>query len=62
VRALLLAAEVDEALQAGEEQVVGDPHDLLDAGHADAREADGDARRARLHVSAEALDRERRGA
>ena len=44
VRALLLAAEIDEALQAREEQLVADAHDLLDAGDADAREADRNAR------------------
>ena len=44
VRALLLRAEVDEALELGVEELLGavrpDPDDLLDAGHADAREAD----------------------
>ena len=37
VRALLVAAEVDEALQARVEELVVDADDLLDAGHADAR-------------------------
>jgi hypothetical protein len=44
VRALLARAEVDEALQARGEQllaaVLADADDLLDAGHADARQAD----------------------
>ena len=40
VRALLLAAQVDEALQAREEQLVADADDLLDARDADAREPD----------------------
>ncbi len=43
VRALLVRAEVDEALELGGEQllvaVLLDADDLLDAGHADAREA-----------------------
>ena len=55
VRALLLAAQIDEALQAREEQLVADAHDLLDARHADAREPDRDRRRARLHVVVRAL-------
>ena len=48
--ALLIAAEIDEALQAREEQLVGDPHDLLDARDAHAREANPHARRARLDI------------
>ena len=43
VRALLIRAELDDALEARGEQLLGavlaDPDDLLDAGHADAREA-----------------------
>ncbi len=50
VRALLVAAEVDEAVQPCEEQLVADAHDLLDARDADAREPDRDLRPARLHV------------
>ena len=41
VRALLVAGEVDEAVQAREEELLANPDDLLDARHADAREADG---------------------
>ena len=59
VRALLLAAEIDEAGQAREEQLVADAHDLLDARHADAREPDRDARQARLDILAGALRRSR---
>ena len=55
VRALLLMAEVDEALQAREEQLVADPHDLLDARNAHAREPHRNARRARLDILARAL-------
>ena len=55
VRALLIAAEIDEAVQPREEQLVADAHDLLDAGHAHAREPDRDAGRARLDVVAGAL-------
>ena len=44
VRALLVRAEVDEAVEAGGEQLLGavgaDPDDLLDVGHAHARERD----------------------
>ena len=47
-------AEVHEAVQAREEQLVADAHDLLDARHADAREPQRDARRARLDVVARA--------
>src|SRR5262249_825069 len=52
VRALLVAREVDEAVEPREEELVADPHDLLDTGDADPREADRDARRARLDVVA----------
>ena len=52
VRALLVAVEVDEAVEAREEQLVADAHDLLDAGDADAREPDGDAGRPCLDVVA----------
>ena len=62
VRALLLAAEIDEALQAREEQLVADADDLLDARDADAREADGDTRGARLDVLADAVRDSRRDA
>ena len=54
VRALLLAAEIDEARQPREEQLVADAHDLLDARHADAREPHRDARQARLDILADA--------
>ena len=54
VRALLVGAEVDEALEPRPEELLGavlaDPDDLLDAGHADAREADRQRRRLRLDV------------
>ena len=44
VRALLVGAEVDHALEAGREQLLGavlaEPDHLLDAGDADAREAE----------------------
>ena len=44
VRALLVRAEVDEALELGVEELLvavrADADHLLDAGHADAREAD----------------------
>jgi hypothetical protein len=43
VRALLARSEVDEALELGVEELFltggPDPHDLLDAGHADPRQA-----------------------
>ena len=52
VRALLVVAEIHEALEPREEQLVADAHDLLDAGDADAREPDGDRRRARLDIVA----------
>ena len=52
VRALLVALEVDEALQAREEQLVADAHHLLHAGDAHAREAHRHRRRTRLHVLA----------
>ena len=54
VRALLLTAQIDEALQAREEQLVANVDDLLDACDADAREADLDTRRARLDVLGDA--------
>ena len=44
VRALLVAAEIHEAVQPREEQLVADAHDLLHARDAHAREADRDAR------------------
>ena len=44
VRALLAAVEIDEAVEAREEQLLADPHHLLDAGDADAREAERDRR------------------
>ena len=52
VGALLHRAEVHEAVEAREEQLLADTHDLLDAGDADAREADRDRGGARLHVPA----------
>ena len=61
VRALLVGSEVDEALEPRPEQLLGavlaDPDHLLDAGHADAREADRERRRLRLDVGR--LERER---
>ena len=62
VRALLLGAEVDEALQAREEQLVADSNDLLDTGDADAREPDRNTRHARLHILACVRDGGRRDA
>ena len=50
VRPLLRSAEVDEAVEPREVELVADAYDLLDARHADPREPDRDARRARLHV------------
>ena len=62
VRALLLAAEIDEALQAREEQLVADAHNLLDASNANARESHRHTRRTRLDILADALrGRQRRG-
>src|SRR4051812_8538899 len=63
VRALLLRAEVDEALEARGEELrvppVGlDPDDLLDAGHPDAGQRDVDGRGRRLDVG---LGCQRRG-
>ena len=62
VRALLIRAEVDDALEAGGEQlrvaVVADPDHLLDAGHADTAEAQLHCRSLRLNVD----DREAGGA
>ncbi len=52
VRALLVAGEIDEAVHPREEQLLADPDDLLDARHADSREAHGNARQARLDVVA----------
>ena len=54
VRSLLVAVEVDEAVEAGEEQLVADAHDLLDPRDADPREAHGDAGDACLDVVARA--------
>ena len=46
VRALLVGAELDDALEAGREQLLGavltEPDHLLDAGHADPGEAQRD--------------------
>ena len=54
VRALLVRAEVDDALEAGREQLLGavlaQPDHLFDAGHADPREAQRERRRLRLDV------------
>ena len=54
VRALLVRAEVDEAVQAGGEQLLGpvraDPDDLLDVGHTHAREGKGERRNPALDV------------
>jgi hypothetical protein len=54
VRALLVWAEIDVALDLGGEQLLGavlsDADDLLDARHADAREADQQPRALGLHV------------
>ena len=54
VRALLCGAEIDDALEAGREQLLGavlaEADHLLDAGHADPREAHLDRRPLRLHV------------
>ena len=52
VRALLVAVEIDEALQPRKEQLVADAHHLLDARHPDAREPHRHSRRARLDVIA----------
>ena len=56
VRALLVAAEVDEALQARREELLGavlaEADDLLDLGHADAREAHAQRGKLRLDVGA----------
>ena len=65
VRALLVRAEVDDALEAGGEQLLGavlaNPDDLFDVGHADPREAQLYGRYLRLNVDrgelAGALDR-----
>ena len=57
VRALLVGAEIDEALELGVEELLAsvgaDADDLLDAGHADAREAHVGRGAARLDVAAE---------
>ena len=52
VRSLLLVAEIHEAIQVREVQLVLDPHHLLHARHAHAREPYGDRRLARLDVLA----------
>ena len=48
------AAELDDAFEAGREQLLGavltDPDDLLDVGHADARQAQLHSRTLRLDV------------
>ena len=62
VRALLVTREVDEAVEPREEELLADAHDLLDARHADPREADRDAGRARLDVVAGAQRRRDDGA
>ena len=54
VRALLVGPELDDAFEASGEQllvpVLLHPDDLLDSGHADARQAQLHARPLRLHV------------
>ena len=65
VRALLVAAEVDEALQARREQLLGaallDADDLLDLGDADAREADAQRGKLGLDVGIGSADALRHG-
>jgi hypothetical protein len=65
VRALLVAAEVDEALQARREQLLVaallDADDLLDLGHADPREADAEGGNAGLDVVLRNADALRHG-
>ena len=61
VRALLVAAEVDETVEPGEEELVANPHHLLDARDPDAGEPDGHARHARLDVVTRTLRGEDRG-
>ena len=57
VRALLVRAELDDAFEAGREQLLGavvaEPDHLLDAGHADPGEAQLDGRQLRLDVDVE---------
>jgi hypothetical protein len=54
VRTLLVRSQIDDAFKARREQllaaVVTDPDHLLDAGHADAGEAQLHGRQLRLHV------------
>ena len=50
VGALLDRAEVHVAVEAREEQLFANPHDLLHARDPDARETDRDAGGARLHI------------
>jgi hypothetical protein len=56
VDALATRIEVDGAVDRGGDELLGaavaDPHGFLDAGHADAREAECDLRRGRLQVGA----------
>ena len=60
VRALLVGAQIHEAGQAREEQLVANPHDLLDPRDPDAREAERDRGRARLDVVAKGMRRRQR--
>jgi hypothetical protein len=50
VRALLVRSEVHEAVEARRIQLLVDADDLLDVGHADARERDGEGRDLALDV------------
>jgi hypothetical protein len=50
MRALLARTEVDEALELGAEELVVDADDLLDAGDADPREGDVEARQGGLNI------------
>ena len=58
---VLVAAQVDEAVEPCKEQLVADAYPLLDAGHPHAREPDRHPRRARLDVVVHTLCGDRRG-
>ena len=66
MRTLLVRAEIDEAVEAGREQLLGpigaDPDDLLDVGHTHARERQRERRNPALDVlQGQSHDTQRRG-
>ncbi len=58
--ALLAGAQVHEARQAREEQLIANANDLLDARHPHARQADRDRGRPRLNIVAKGMRRRQR--